>query len=64
MKQTTLLLLLGIIMLSDSSNLIQAETVVEDITEGEQPKAAPSRGRPKLSPEEIAQRKKSKKEQT
>ena len=50
-------------MLSDVTN-VHAETVIEDITEGEQPKAAPSRGRPKLSPEEIAQRKKAKKEQT
>ena len=63
MKQTTILLFLGIIMLSDVTN-VHAETVIEDITEGEQPKAAPSRGRPKLSSEEIAQRKKAKKEQT
>jgi len=61
MKQTTLLLLLGIIMLNDVPS-VYAETVVEDITEGEEPKKAPSRSRPKLSPEEIAQRKKAKKE--
>ena len=66
MKQiSTILLFLGVSMLSDQVNMVSAETIIEDI--GEQDPAAgvyeaKSRSRPKLSPEEIAQRKKAKRE--